>query len=273
VRRLFSVVLVCTCVFPATVFSQRIEAYGDGSRTTKFVAGPPVSYIHLFAYADGTNGLNAVRFFAPVPDCWENAVWTGDSWNFVTIAGDNSQTGLMLGFGACQQAEVYLGYITVVSTVVPTNCCQLTILPDPGGPTGMLEFYDCDDVLHTRSEGGSVYIGDAVRIENLYPPDGATGLALDTKLSWEISSCCPIGLTHDSIRFGTTPDPDVVDMDVGTTWDPGPLLPWTTYYWQFGVDYCQCEGASGRTPVLSFTTTGPNAVAPTTWGAVKALYN
>jgi uncharacterized repeat protein (TIGR01451 family) len=65
------------------------------------------------------------------------------------------------------------------------------------------------------------------------PIDGAVNQPITTTLSWVPSTdlnCDPI--TYD-IAFGSSAPPDIVDTGLTSPlYDPGPLLPGTTYYWQ-----------------------------------------
>ncbi|OGO60295.1 MAG: hypothetical protein A2032_02605 [Chloroflexi bacterium RBG_19FT_COMBO_49_13] len=64
------------------------------------------------------------------------------------------------------------------------------------------------------------------------PLDGAVSQPITTSLSWAASTdlnCDPI--TYD-LAFGTSPTPPIVETDLSATnYDPGALLPGTTYYW------------------------------------------
>jgi hypothetical protein len=55
--------------------------------------------------------------------------------------------------------------------------------------------------------------------------------------------------------------------------DPGPLLPNTTYHWT--TSYCNIynyHSPCAYSEAWSFTTTDPITTEQTTWGKVKALY-
>ncbi len=88
---------------------------------------------------------------------------------------------------------------------------------------------------------------------NLNPPDGATGVPLNTTLSW--SAYDPDGdvLTYD-IYFGTTGEPPLVQSGYTlNSYNPGELSPNTTYYWKIVAK--DGKGATTEGPVWSFTTT------------------
>jgi hypothetical protein len=83
------------------------------------------------------------------------------------------------------------------------------------------------------------------------------------------------------MRAGT-PD-DLVDYPIcsffqgepcSNPFDPGPLEPYTTYYWRAGNWCVGCyHGEGAISDTWSFTTgAGPVPAEPSTWGRVKALY-
>ena len=76
---------------------------------------------------------------------------------------------------------------------------------------------------------------------NPNPPDGATGLALETDLSWSAGS---LAGSHD-VYFGTNNTLDAGDSQGNqndTTFDPGILDHATTYYWR--IDEVNGEGVT-----------------------------
>jgi uncharacterized protein (TIGR02145 family) len=87
---------------------------------------------------------------------------------------------------------------------------------------------------------------------NPSPVHGATGQALNTTLSWTCTDPDNDPLTYD-IYFGKTdPPPNVLTGSTTATYDPGPLLYNTTYYWKIVAiddEYNNTEG-----PVWSLTT-------------------
>jgi len=91
---------------------------------------------------------------------------------------------------------------------------------------------------------------------NPNPADGVTQAAVDADLSWTAGS----GAVSHDVHFGTAQPPAFVQNQTATTFDPGLLLPSTTYYWQID-ERDSVGGVTGA--VWSFTT----AAAPTQAGA------
>ncbi len=82
---------------------------------------------------------------------------------------------------------------------------------------------------------------------NPNPANGATGVDGNTNLSWTAGSNA---VSHD-VYFGTTSLPPFIHNQTATTFDPGTMLPNTTYYWR--IDEVNAGGTTTGT-VWSFTT-------------------
>jgi hypothetical protein len=125
---------------------------------------------------------------------------------------------------------------------------------------------------------GKAILGDGnvpPYVHNPVPPDSAESVALDQVLRWDSWACCNVA-DYYYIAFGTDPDPPwFVGQEIETkSFDPGPLQPNTTYYWQVAMNHWWgCPGGgSAVSPVWHFTTEPSNPVENTTWGRIKALY-
>jgi len=85
------------------------------------------------------------------------------------------------------------------------------------------------------------------------PLEGATSVSLEAILSWTGSDPDPEDTLRYTVRFGASlPPPEVAASQTGTNYNPGPLLPNTTYYWQtVATDF---HGAQTEGPVWHFRT-------------------
>lgn len=112
-----------------------------------------------------------------------------------------------------------------------------------------------------------------------YPPDGATNVPVNVKLSF-VGTANQVGLgPADSGAFPAIcyegPYPPAEGLsNCGLPIDPGVLLPNTTYKW---VAYNHCypclpDAAGAVSQVFTFTTGAPVATEGATWGHVKAMY-
>ena len=94
---------------------------------------------------------------------------------------------------------------------------------------------------------------------NPNPSSGATGISLSPTLTWTAGS----GATSHQVYFGTNPSPGTNEFkgsQIGTTYAPGTLTAFTTYYWR--IDEGNGQGTTIGT-VWSFTT-GSNPPTITT---------
>ncbi len=63
---------------------------------------------------------------------------------------------------------------------------------------------------------------------NPNPANGATGVSTNADLSWTAGSNA---VSHD-VYFGTTSPPPFIHNQTSTTFDPGTMASYTTYYWR-----------------------------------------
>lgn len=87
------------------------------------------------------------------------------------------------------------------------------------------------------------------------PSNGATNIncGIDAVLSWTapaVTSCNPA--TSYDVYFGTSPTPPLVGNQASLTYNPGMLLPSTTYYWRIAPR--NSNGANTTCATWSFTT-------------------
>jgi hypothetical protein len=82
------------------------------------------------------------------------------------------------------------------------------------------------------------------------PADGSTNQPITSTLDWADSP----GASSYDVYFGTTTSPLFVANVAVSTYDPGPLVEGTTYYWKI-VAYDAGGTCSSTSPVWSFTTT------------------
>ncbi|MCF8231506.1 MAG: Ig-like domain-containing protein [Bacteroidales bacterium] len=114
---------------------------------------------------------------------------------------------------------------------------------------------------------------------NETPEDGATGVSVNTNLSWTCSDPDGDELNYD-IYFGTSSNPSLAEEYYNSTsWDPGTLEANTTYYWQikaFEVDnvdnysesdvweFTTADGGGSNTPPSASFTVSPSSGSTST---------
>ena len=271
-----SVVIGCLIAGPALgQYGGAIGIFGDPGATTEFkddVSGLATYYLVLVH----SPGATAVQFSAPIPDCFEGAVYLSEYTPFAIMLG-NSQTGVAIAFGTCLTSPVQLLRVNVIATGQTGACCRFPVLPDPAEPSGEIVYTDCTMPVPVIGylTGGVAIIGDwgPPVITGHFPPDGATEQPLTTQLSWSIEMCSQgLGVVWNNVYFGTNPDPPLVaGWHDPFTWDPGFLSLGTTYYWKVVV--VDTDGGTTTTPVWSFTTAQTVPGERATWGKIKALYS
>jgi hypothetical protein len=206
------------------------------------------------------------RIYAP-PTFSSHVIFTGYSSAYSNL-GDPF-TGIAVDFGTCLSSPVVALTLSFIA-ISDIACEQLQVLGDPN-VGGALYTYSCTlDPLF--ASGGIGYVSTtAPSVYNRTPADGATDVPTDVTLLWNEAYCYEgpgdcFSANCEAVYLGTDPDPPYVG-DAWYAFDPGPLQPYTTYYWKVSTEY------AGLTPVWSFTTgEGPVAAEHSTWGQVKALY-
>lgn len=236
--------------------------------------------VDIVHYTGGL-GVTAVQFAAPVPSCLgAGAAWVADVWPYPLVIG-GTQTGAAISYGGCFTGPIHVGSIWISIPGTPEQCCHMQVVPDPSAPTGRIEAVDCAATRIFPVAGpGAVFNSGGASCAGVDPPtdpvpaDAETYVALDATLSWTPGDvrnpCLVLAYPYGTLALGTHPDSlATVGYDVDPPFDPGPLSPLTTYYWQ--VSYAFLDSGA-QSPVWSFTTRDAVPARATTWGRLKALY-
>jgi len=184
----------------------------------------------------------AVKAYAPIPA--DGAIEVTDS---------------TLQWTAGETAVSHKVYLSVDATIdasdflieTPLNLAVPDLVP------GAAYYWRVDEVQADKTEiQGDVWTFTMMPLEAHFPSpaDGATGVALDAKLSWTAGR----GTILNDLYFGTdraaveAKDPTTFKGKLNvTSFDPGPLLPFTTYYWKVD-EFAGIKTNAG--PVWSFST-------------------
>jgi len=224
---------------------------------------------------ENTLPIQKVRFSLPplppqlvVLDMIPEFIYTGDL-----------ETGIEFDLGGCWVGPRPLMTIQVVNAA-PFSCVPWEFGP---GTTGAIEVVDCGGEVKPASglyqELFSASMGPDPNCQcayaerctglpptNLSPPDGAVEIPTDIVMTWATQGY------NTFMYIGTEPDcsdRQFIGMGMNTSYAPDFLLPSTTYYWQIG----SADGVCGEmTEVYSFTTISTVPTEPSTWGAIKSLY-
>lgn len=154
------VFLTVALVFAASMaFAQAgsIGIFGDPGGTdcnlNDTVAGlTPYYAVHVNAVAV------ASQFSAPKPACM-TATYLSDTAAFPVTIG-NSQTGVAIGYGACQVSPTLVLTINYFTTGTTPACCYYPVYPDPAAESGQIEVVLCDNSLVFATGGVGIVNAD-----------------------------------------------------------------------------------------------------------------
>lgn len=248
----------------------------QGNSTGCVTAAPPTT-VDLYVIADPTySGLLGVSFRVSGPGRPGMFLVAEDVMSGLFL-GD-AESGIEIATGSCVSGPIAV--LRLQYYVTGIECGEVVLLPHPGASSGEVEIVDC--AAQTRTcrvmpafvTTGSTDCNYSPPPQAVSPLAGATGVPLSSVLRWEFDgphmcSPLPLGISWSNVYFGTEPSPPLVAEFTDPPYDPGPLVPGTTYYWKIDV---MNFGYWGRGPVWSFTTENATPAESKTWGAVKALY-
>ncbi|MCL4180955.1 MAG: Ig-like domain-containing protein [Verrucomicrobia bacterium] len=127
---------------------------------------------------------------------------------------------------------------------------------DPGNLANGTYYWRIDEINADGTTTGPVWsfsVGPPAKALRPMPWNGMKAVATNVgTLKW-VAGKSAIASSHD-VYFGTNPTPGAAEFkgnQSGTTFNPGPLTPGTTYYWR--VDQVNAQG-TGTGDVWSFTT-------------------
>jgi hypothetical protein len=272
--------------------AQQIGAFAaDGYAVNSWCNLPTGSGSFYIVYNGGpyANGdYKTVRFAVSLPSAPELFILGAWVMGPGDVPVSTLQAGVTVQLGSCRADAVTVARVDYFLPIHPAGCSLVKVVPDPSAPSGKIEFTRCDDELVYLNEGtiaGNIGSSSSCSAQPANPPsnpvpaDGATIVNPDADLSallhWPSIVLGCFQLYGDGVRvfFGTDPNPPLYKSEAtfpGFPLDVGTLQPGTTYYWR--VTYLNSLGPSGLSPTWRFTTAGPLATEPSTWGRVKALY-
>jgi hypothetical protein len=259
--------------------AQTVGIYSDPGATDCHIQLETDPWTSLFVFIENSPvDLIHIRFSAPKPACFPGT-WLFDNMS-TFLASGTTQIGIDVSFGQCLSTPIHVLNIVYMPTgPAPERCCVYPVLAHPDAVSGEIELIDC--LVNTVNATGRIAtLGDDCEVmqpsHDPSPPDSATGVGVDTPLTWdfELPVYCdaPLGINpFFNVYFGTTPDPPLVaSMLEAQSFDPGPLQAQTMYHWKV-LAFNGLGSAMG--PLWTFTTEAPVANKPSTWGAIKALFD
>jgi hypothetical protein len=234
------------------------------------------------SYNPGTMAYNTKYYWRIV--AWDDhgASTTGPIWDFTTCVNDapyvpsnpnpaNGTTDVSVNAvlswvggdpnpGDVVTYDVYFGTVSPPPQVV---LGQSGTTYDPGVMQSLTTYYwrivAWDD--HGASTEGPIWYFTTVYVPNNppytpydpIPSNHATGVSVNTALSWTGGDPDPYDTVTYNVYFGTTsPPPKVVDNQSATTYSPGTLNYGTKYYWR--IQAWDNHGAWSSSSIWDFTT-------------------
>jgi hypothetical protein len=263
------------------VFADHVSLYADAEGMECALAYNAPGVINIYVVVTSFTGATAAQFSAPLPDCWTGVTYLSETPTPPYIQIGNSQTGTAIAFGSCLSGpaiHILTIQVFAVSPDLIGDCCPYWVQPDPTANPPGIYTTDCSDPPNLlTATAGEVFVTrsggwEAPILSDPYPPDGALDQPLDVVLEWNTAICsCGLGVLLHSVYFGTDPDPPLVSQYQSlNTYDPGTLLPETTYYWK--IVAMDSDGGTTTGPVWSFTTESAIPIEKSSWGKIKSLY-
>lgn len=151
----FTLLMLCVSGVATAQIPGAIGIFGDlGATDCNIVdVGTPV---HVYVFHMNTDGATGSQFKLDVSETgW---VHLQDTWNFATVIG-TSVDGVAIGYGTCMSYLIYLGVVDFWGSNEPP-CTNISIVPDPEVPSGMIEAADCGvpDPSKMFPVGGSAFV-------------------------------------------------------------------------------------------------------------------
>ena len=273
-------VLTVAAVIPARAQWDRLML-ASSPQLLDCAASGSEGVLRFYVFHLGTNGTRGCRFRVHLPDCLNSATLIGAT-PYHSAVGD-ALSGITVDYGECVTSDVMVMRVVVLLDVPAEDCCRVYLLPHSESSSRKAEALDCNmnpfevpaNVLIVNSSARSGCFCAACDnitpwAESPFPPDGSSDADLDPALSWDTVDPEHVPTEH-AVYFGTDPVPPLVaDWYQDYAYDPGPLMPGTTYYWRVGVRF-ECGAAEAKGPVWQFTARSDVPVEATTWGRIKNL--
>ena len=125
---------------PPAAAQGTIGLYTDASGGTCSFSGNDPGIITAYVVVRPVNGMSAVQFAAPVPECL-GATYINETVTPGMLAIGNSQTGISIALTNCLGGTVNVLAITYQRSGSTVPCCEYTIVADP--ELGHISGVDC----------------------------------------------------------------------------------------------------------------------------------
>ncbi len=131
---------------PGPSYGGMIGVYSTTDATDCNITEGAPGLLEVYVVHTGIVAATACQFSAPMPACMSGASYLSDTPQFPVAIG-NSQTGVAIGYGACESSPIHVLTINYFASGATAACCQYPVLPDPNIASGRIEVVDCDQYL------------------------------------------------------------------------------------------------------------------------------
>ncbi len=138
-KRLIFVVAMCLFLQAGSSDAQtagEIRLCADIGGTECVIQDNVPGLVDVYMIVTGVDGVSAIQFAAPKPDCWKGATWLGDVLPFPLVIGDtqnNYEGGISIGLSLhpCSEgggiSPIYLGKISYMTQGTAETCCEYSV--------------------------------------------------------------------------------------------------------------------------------------------------
>ncbi len=167
----FMVIALCTTVANAQ-YGGRVELWADTQMIDCSIVDSQPGVVNIHMFHTNISEATALQFAAPTPDCWTGATWVGDAVTALVRIYNTHDVdyGISLGYGACLQLPLYLGFMVFMTTGEGLDCCVYPVIA-PIWPDGNILASDCTQPMSNRiyPEGGQIVINPNETCECVRP--------------------------------------------------------------------------------------------------------
>jgi hypothetical protein len=142
----------CACRLGPPALENKIDLFADVDMSACGLVDDREGVVSVYAFHMASEGVTAVEFSAPLPECWEGATWVGDYVPSPFLSLGNSQSGLSIAYTRCEEPPIYVARIDYLTTGAAQTSCIYQVTPDA------TRMADCEFEMHNVAPGSHVVI-------------------------------------------------------------------------------------------------------------------
>jgi hypothetical protein len=147
-REAIGIILFDEWQLSRNAFALGLGVYGNASGSEPVWQVPGLVQFSIYIVHSSATDVAGSEFAAPLPDCADGLIYLFDEPRWPATIG-NSQTGVSVNYGACQDSPVHVLTINVFALGTTPDCCHYPILPYP--QTGEVRVMDCNGNWHVEA--------------------------------------------------------------------------------------------------------------------------